>query len=60
MRRKKKGTKIKWFNEGQLKEARKWLKKNKKDYQADFIFKDPTHNWAYIGLEEPEFFQCKR
>ena len=71
MRKTKKRTKAKWFQEGQLKEARRWLRKNKKDYQVDFIFKDPTDSRTYIGLEEIDspyfyldlafdFFQCKQ
>ena len=54
MRNTSKKTKTKWFNEGNLKEARKWLRKNKNEYKVDVIFKDPTDNRTYIKLEETD------
>lgn len=54
MRNTSKRTKTKWFNEGNLKEARKWLRKNKNEYKVDVIFKDPTDNRTYIKLEETD------
>ena len=54
LRNTSKRTKTKWFNEGNLKEARKWLRKNKNEYKVDVIFKDPTDNRTYIKLEETD------
>ena len=52
MRKTSKGSMSKWFSEGQLNQARKWLREYKHEYQVDFIFKDPTSNQTYIALEK--------
>ena len=54
LRNTSKRTKTMWFDEGELKEARKWLREIKNQYQVDFIFKDPTSNQTYIQLEKAD------
>lgn len=49
-----KRTKTKWFNDGKFKEAHKWLKENKNEYEVDVIFKDPTSNQTYKKLKETD------
>ena len=54
MRNTPKRGKAKRFAEGQLKKARKWLRKNMNEFQVDIIFKDPTNNQTYVALEETD------
>ena len=42
------------FKEGNLKEAREWLKEHHNEYQVSHIFKDPADNNLYIGLEQTD------
>lgn len=42
------------FQEGELREARDWLKKNENEYEVSFIFKDPEYKSLFIALEKTD------
>lgn len=42
------------FQEGELREARGWLKQNENEYEVSFIFKDPAYKSLFIALEKTD------